>query len=117
MQTHEKINYLEYPASNLSATKIFFKTVFGWVFTDFGEDYIAFDNQGLEGGFYRSGQVSKTEHGATLTVFYSDDLRSTQTKIEAAGGSIIRQAFEFPGGRRFHFTDPNGNEFAVWSSD
>jgi len=115
MNAHEKINYVEFPAANLAATKAFFKQVFGWTFEDFGPDYCAFAGQGLDGGFYRSELYSSTLYGAALIVFYSADLEATRAKIEAAGGRIEKPIFEFPGGRRFHFCEPSGNEFAVWS--
>lgn len=113
---HELINYLELPARDLDATKQFFGQVFNWHFTDYGDAYIAFGPEaGLDGGFYQSQLCSVTSKGAALVVFYSNDLTVTQNKIMAAGGEINQQIFEFPGGRRFHFLDPNGNEFAVWS--
>lgn len=112
---HEKINYVEFPAKDIGASKIFFSTVFNWQFIDYGPEYSAFSNAGLDGGFYLSKLSSSTESGSTLIVFYSDDLQQTQEKIENAGGSIIKPIFVFPGGRRFHFSDPNGNEYAVWS--
>ena len=115
MPTHEKINYLEFPARDFAATKQFFQTVFGWSFVDYGPEYMAFANAGLDGGFYHSQQTASTTHGSALIVFYSETLEATQQKIEAAGGTIVKPVFSFPGGRRFHFTDPNGNEFAVWS--
>lgn len=112
---HEKINYLEFPAKDIAATKAFFKSVFDWTFTDYGPDYIAFNNAGMDGGFFRSDLTASTDNGSVLVVFYSNNLEQTQSKIEAAGGTLIKPIFDFPGGRRFHFTDPNGNEFAVWS--
>lgn len=112
---HEKINYVEYPARDIVATKRFFSEVFGWVFTDFGPDYTAFDHQGLEGGFYKSELKSNSDQGAALIVFYSDDLTHTYEKITSHGGTIKTEIFDFPGGKRFHFTCPSGNEFAVWS--
>lgn len=112
---HERINYLELPASNLDAVKAFFETVFKWRFTDYGPDYSAFHSGVLEGGFFKSTQSSETKHGAALIVFYSQDLASTEAKILAAGGHINKACFDFPGGRRFHFQDPCGNEYAVWS--
>jgi len=117
MITHERIDYLEYAAVDLEATKAFFTAVFAWTFTDYGPDYTAFERQGngVEGGFYRANLVSSSEQGAALAVFYSDDLEATQNKIERAGGRIIKAIFSFPGGRRFHFTEPSGNEFAVWT--
>lgn len=115
MNEHEKINYVEFPAKNIKATKDFFTAVFGWSFTDYGPDYTAFSNAGLEGGFFKSDLYASTKKGSALIVFYSKNLEQTQAKIETAGGSIIKAIFAFPGGRRFHFTDPNGNEYAVWS--
>ena len=116
MNTHEKINYLEFPAKDIDATKAFFHTVFDWTFTDYGPDYVAFDNAGIDGGFFKSEAHISTDSGSALIVFYSDDLEQTLSKIEMSGGSIIKPIFDFPGGRRFHFGDPNGNEFAVWSA-
>ena len=117
MNQHEKINYIEFPAKNIERTKDFFNAVFGWSFTDYGPDYISFSGEGLEGGggFYKSELISSSEKGSTLVVFYSNDLESTKLKIEKAGGQILKPIFSFPGGCRFHFADPNGNEYAVWS--
>ncbi len=115
MSAHEKINYIEFPVKNITATKVFFKEVFEWSFEDYGADYTAFLNAGIDGGFYKSDLVVSTDKGSALIVFYSDDLESTEEKISHAGGEILAPIFDFPGGRRFHFADPNGNEFAVWS--
>lgn len=115
MAEHEKINYVEFPSSNIPATKAFFEEVFGWSFEDYGPDYTAFADEGLDGGFFKSGLRSTTENGATLIVFYSRDLEDTLAKVENAGGKIVKPIFSFPGGRRFHFSEPSGNEFAVWS--
>ncbi|MEH6579580.1 MAG: VOC family protein [Amphritea sp.] len=115
MNEHEKINYLEFPAKDIEATRRFFTAVFDWSFVDYGPEYTAFSNAGIDGGFFQSELSVSTENGSALTVFYSQDLEQTQAKIETAGGEIIKPIFSFPGGRRFHFSDPNGNEFAVWS--
>lgn len=115
MNEHEKINYVEFPARNIEATKVFFTEVFGWSFEDFGPDYTAFSDEGVDGGFFQSDLSSSTKNGGALIVFYSEELEITQSKIENAGGKIKKPIFSFPGGRRFHFTDPNGNEYAVWS--
>ena len=114
MNLHEKMNYVELPAKDLAATKAFFESVFGWSFVDYGPEYTAFENQGLDGGFFKSDLASSTEKGAALIVFYSNQLEATLAKVEKAGGSILRPIYSFPGGRRFHFTEPSGNEFAVW---
>jgi predicted enzyme related to lactoylglutathione lyase len=114
MNLHEKINYVELPAKDLAATKAFFESVFGWSFVDYGPEYTAFENQGLDGGFFKSDLASSTEKGAALIVFYSNQLEATLAKVEKAGGSILKPIYSFPGGRRFHFTEPSGNEFAVW---
>ncbi len=115
MHTHETINYVELPAKNIDTTKTFFRQLFGWSFTDYGPDYTVFSHAGIDGGFYTSEHCMSTENGSALLVFYSDTLEKTQANIIAVGGNIIRQTFVFPGGRRFHFSDPNGNEYAVWS--
>ena len=114
MNLHEKINYVEFPAKDLAATKAFFQSAFGWSFTDYGPEYTAFENQGLDGGFFQADLASSTEKGAALIVFYSNQLEATLAKVEKAGGSILKPIYSFPGGRRFHFTEPSGNEFAVW---
>ena len=115
MNEHEKINYVEFPSVDLEATKSFFEAVFEWSFKDYGSEYTAFSNAGLEGGFYKSDLYSSTDKGSSLVVFYSNNLFETQSKIEANGGKIVKPTFSFPGGSRFHFSDPNGNEYAVWS--
>lgn len=115
MNEHEKINYVEFPAKDIEATKEFFKVAFGWSFTDYGPDYTAFSGEGLDGGFFRSDLFASTKNGSALIVLYSNDLEQTQAKVERAGGSVIKPIFSFPGGRRFHFAEPSGNEYAVWS--
>jgi predicted enzyme related to lactoylglutathione lyase len=115
MKINDKINYVEFPARNLEATKTFFVKVFGWSFEDYGSEYAAFSNQGIDGGFYKSDTASSVENGGALIVLYSDSLEDVQEKIERAGGSILKPIFPFPGGRRFHFMEPSGNELAVWS--
>ena len=115
MHQHEKLNYVEFPAVDLEATKAFFGAAFDWQFTDYGPDYSAFSNAGLEGGFYQAELKSRTLVGGALLVFYSANLETTQVKIEKAGGIVAKPTFSFPGGRRFHFYEPSGNEFAVWS--
>ena len=117
MKQHEKLNYVELPARDLAATRHFFTQAFGWTFEEYGPDYCAFSDQGLDGGFYRSELYSSTLSGAALLVFFSDDLEATRLKVEQAGGRIEKPIFAFPGGRRFHFSEPSGNEFAVWSDN
>lgn len=115
MHQHEKINYVEFPAKDLEKAKIFFSAVFNWSFTDFGTEYTAFANAGLDGGFFKSEQGVTAHSGSALIVFFSNNLAQTQAKIELNGGVISQAIVKFPGGRRFHFNDPNGNEYAVWS--
>lgn len=115
MNSNNTINYVEFPARDIEATKTFFTTVFGWSFDDFGPDYAAFSGQGIDGGFYKSDKVSSSERGGALIVMYTDSLEEVQGRIESAGGTILKPIFSFPGGRRFHFTEPSGNELAVWS--
>lgn len=115
MNEHEKLNYVEFAASDLQATKAFFVGCFGWAFEDYGPEYTAFMGEGLNGGFYHAELCSSTASGAALLVFYSDDLEATLAKVVASGGEVVKPVFTFPGGRRFHFVEPSGNEFAVWS--
>jgi hypothetical protein len=117
MNKHEKINYVEFPAKDIEATKAFFSQVFGWSFVDYGPEYAAFTDEGLDGGFFQSDQSVSADKGSALIVFYSNELESTQSKIENAGGALLKPIFPFPGGRRFHFSDPSGNEYAVWSDN
>jgi len=115
MREHEKINYVEFPARDIEKAKAFFAEVFDWKFEDFGDQYTAFADQGLDGGFFLSDKRASAQEGGALIVFYSENLEATLAKIEKAGGIIVKPVFSFPGGRRFHFGDPNGNEYAVWS--
>lgn len=115
MNLHEKLNYIEYPSKNIPATKQFFEAAFGWSFVDYGPDYAAFSNEGLDGVFYKSEFTSHSDKGAALLIFYSQALESTEQKVKEADGIISKEIFSFPGGRRFHFIEPSGNEFAVWS--
>jgi len=115
MSQHNKINYVEFPAQDIPATKLFFTRAFNWTFEDYGPEYTSFSNQGIHGGFYQSTLASSTNHGAALLVLLSDDLEQSQTNVIAAGGKICKEIFSFPGGRRFHFIEPSDNELAVWS--
>lgn len=115
MLRHEKINYVEFATLNIASTKQFFEDAFRWVFQDYGPEYTAFSDQGLDGGFYQSDKCSIAENGGALIVFYSEDLERTLDKVIQAGGTIVKPIFDFPGGRRFQFTEPGGNEFGVWS--
>jgi len=115
MNEHHKLNYVEFPCTSLGHTKAFFEQAFGWSFVDYGPEYTSFSNQGLDGGFFKSELKATTQTGSALLVFYSARLEDTLAKVEQAGGVIVQPIFSFPGGRRFHFAEPSGNEFAVWS--
>lgn len=106
------LDYIELPAPDIPATKQFYGTVFGWRFTDYGPDYVAFECEGREGGFNAERKVASG--GGALVVLFASDLDAMETKVRAAGAEITER-HEFPGGRRFHFRDPNGNELAVWT--
>lgn len=115
MPAHHKIDYVEFSASDIPASKAFFECVFGWTFEDFGAEYTAFANAGIEGGFFANNAYSRTAHGSALIVLFSYDLEQNYADIVAAGGTIAKSIFAFPGGRRFHFFEPSGNELAIWS--
>lgn len=107
------IDYIELPATSIEQAKRFYGDVFGWSFKDYGPDYTCFHDGRLAGGFFFASRVLA---GGPVVVIYSSKLEEMRDKITDAGGTIVRQIFEFPGGRRFHFTDPDGNELAVWSN-
>ena len=107
-----RIDYVEFPATDIEATKRFYSAVFGWSFTDYGPNYTSFHDGRLGGGFTMSAKPVK---GGPLVVLYAKDLEATQQRVVQSGGKLLIETFEFPGGRRFHFIDPNGNELAVWS--
>ena len=115
MSAHEVINYVEFPAKNIPASKAFFEQAFSWAFIDYGPEYSSFSHSGIDGGFFQSELVSSSAKGACLLVLLSDDLEGTERKVKKSGGTITQEIFSFPGGRRFHFTEPSGNELAVWS--
>lgn len=111
MRSDGKLDYLELPATALSETKAFYETAFGWSFQDYGPSYAAF-SEGLDGGFDAD---TADQSKAPLPILYAHDLQAMLAKVEAAGARIVRPIYAFPGGQRFHFVDPSGNELAVWS--
>ena len=110
--TNNHIDYIEFKAHDLERTRAFYTRVFGWKFTDYGPAYTSFADSGIFGGFEITEQ--SITNGA-LVVLYHEELEAALKAIENAGGEISKAIFAFPGGRRFHFKDPNGNELAVWS--
>jgi uncharacterized protein len=114
---HHKINYIEFSATDIERTKRFYSTVFGWSFVDYGPEYSSFTaaSAGIDGGFYKAPPHDSMPKTAPLVVLYSANLKATEEAIIAAGGTIVVPTFEFPGGRRFHFSDGVGNVLAVWS--
>lgn len=115
MNQNAKISYIELPAQDIDKVQKFYGAVFGWTFEDYGPDYCAFNDGNMDGGFYRSPLASDSNNGAVLVILYADDLEGTIDRVAAHGGEIKKPIFAFPGGRRFHFLDPNKNELAVWS--
>jgi len=112
MPTHHKIDYIEFPGGDLGPLKDFYTKAFGWNFIDYGPTYAALGDAGIDGGF----QGDTAESSAKpLVILYSDDLEASLAAVKASGGALAKDIFAFPGGRRFHFVDPSGNELAVWS--
>lgn len=115
---HHHIHYIEFTSTDIEAAKKFYSAVFGWSFADYGPDYASFTaaSAGIDGGFRRR-EAGESEPGksAALIVLYSQDLKKTEDAVVAAGGEVVAPIFEFPGGRRFHFSDGAGNVLAVWS--
>jgi len=112
MNKHHSLNYIEFPAEDLAAVKKFYSASFGWVFTDYGPEYMAFSDGVLEGGFTK-GKVSGD--AGPLVILYSEDLPASLETVQKNGGTIAQPIYDFPGGKRFHFVDPAGNHLAVWS--
>jgi predicted enzyme related to lactoylglutathione lyase len=108
---HEQIQYIEFVSTDLTRAKSFYTQCFGWHFTDYGPEYTAFSGDYVDGGFAYGQPTS----GTILVVLYSEDLEATKSKVVQAGGTIVKDIFSFPGGRRFQFLDPDGYELAVWS--
>jgi len=107
-----RIDYVEFSATDVQDAKRFYGDVFGWAFEDYGPDYASFNCGNLTGGFTRAASI---KGGGPLVVLFTQDLAEMERRIVQARGRIVRPTFAFPGGRRFHFTDPSGNELAVWS--
>ncbi|MCP5084484.1 MAG: VOC family protein [Alphaproteobacteria bacterium] len=107
------INYIEFNVEDIARSKRFYGEAFGWTFTDFGPDYCEFNDGEMTGGF---DQTEPVRSGGPLVVLYGDDLEELQRAIKAAGGEILKPIFDFPGGKRFHFADPDGYELAVWTA-
>ena len=115
MQVDQKVDYIEFPAADFDAVQSFYEKAFAWSFMDYGPEYRAFTDGKINGGFRRADLHASTENGAPLVILYAENLENTQDRVVASGGTIIQDIFSFPGGRRFHFADPNNNELAVWS--
>lgn len=108
------INYIEFPLVDASATKQFYSSVFGWEFQEWGPQYLSFSGAGVDGGFNGVDKPAISKPGV-LVVLYASDLEGVYENVKATGTDIVKEIYSFPGGRRFHFLDPNGNELAVWS--
>jgi uncharacterized protein len=108
-----QIDYIEFNVKDIARSRKFYGAAFDWTFKDYGPDYCEFGDGRLAGGFTTFGAPRP---GGPLVILYADDLEATQKRVEKAGGAIVKPIFDFPGGRRFHFTDPDGYELAVWSA-
>jgi predicted enzyme related to lactoylglutathione lyase len=115
MNAENKIDYIEIPAKDPAAAQEFFSALFGWKFEDYGPDYCSYSDGRLAGGFFRSELRASAEEGSALVVIYRSDLAAAVSRVTELGGTVTKDIFSFPGGSRFHFRDPNDNEFAVWS--
>ena len=112
MRTNGSIDYVELPGRDLAGVKRFYAAAFGWRFVDYGPTYVAVEGAGLDAGFQGDADQAPEK---PLVILYAQDLEGMRDEVLAAGGELVRPIFSFPGGRRFHFRDPAGNELAVWS--
>jgi predicted enzyme related to lactoylglutathione lyase len=113
LHTHHAIDYIELAVTDLAAAKRFYTTAFGWRFNDYGPEYAGIQGEGREAGGLR--QVPRVQPGGPLVILFSRDLDASVKAVREAGGRVLKEPFAFPGGRRFHFADPSGNELAVWA--
>lgn len=111
---HHSLHYIELPSTDNTAMKEFYGGVFGWTFQDWGPTYVAIHGAEVEGGFDMDSDRTPSDQGA-LVIIYSKDLEASEKAVKAAGGTVNVPIFSFPGGRRFHFKDPSGNELGVWT--
>jgi predicted enzyme related to lactoylglutathione lyase len=115
MDGTNKIDYIEFQSPDPHAARAFFERLLGWKFEDYGPDYTSFSDGRIAGGFRRSEKCGELSGGSVLVVLYHPRLEEVQRRVLELGGRIVREIFSFPGGRRFHFTEPSGNELAIWS--
>jgi len=106
----DKIDYIEFPSTNRTRTSNFFQAAFGWGIVSYGPSYDGLDGAGIDGGIDQAPE----RVAATMAIISTEDLDDAERRVVAAGGVITRPQFDFPGGRRFHFREPGGNELAVW---
>jgi predicted enzyme related to lactoylglutathione lyase len=111
----QRIDYVEFSVSDIARSRDFYGKAFGWSFKDYGPAYCEFNDGRLTGGFALDGGGNASKAGGPLVILYAGDLDATQARLERAGARIVKPAYAFPGGRRFHFADPDGYELAVWS--
>ncbi|QEG20198.1 VOC family protein [Mariniblastus fucicola] len=115
MSNHHKFHYLEFPATDLAAMKDFYGAAFGWKFKDWGDAYVEIQESGVHGGFALATEERGPSNQGALVIIYSDDLVQSEKTVVECGGEISMAPIDFPGGRRFHFLDPSGNELGVWT--
>lgn len=113
---HHRIDYIEISADDLAAAKAFYTAAFGWAFNDYGPGYAGIRTPGGDGEMGGIAQGEATG-SSPLVVLYSRDVEASLKAVQAAGGTIVKEIFSFPGGRRFRFADPSGNELAVWTQE
>ncbi len=113
MRAEGRIDYIEIPVTDLEKAREFLAAMFGWSFQEWGSDYFGFNDGRLNGGLRRSDGPAPAS--GVLLVFYSEDLQRDVARVKELGATISKEIFEFPGGKRFHFVDPVGTEFAIWS--
>ncbi len=114
MSTENRIDYVEIPVTDLRKARDFFSALFGWSFQEWGDDYLSFNDGRLEGGFCKAAEAAPAT--GVLVIFFSEDLERDLERVQELGATISQPIFQFPGGRRFHFVDPTGTEYAIWAA-
>ena len=115
MRPENRIDYVEIPVTDLPKARAFLEGMFGWEFQEWGDEYMSFNDGRLDGGLRKADEPAPAT--GVLLVYYSDDLQRDVARVQELGGTISQEIFSFPGGRRFHFIDPVGTEFAIWTEN
>ena len=116
LHRHHSVDYIEIPVVDVAAAKRFYGSAFGWTFNDYGPDYAGIQDPRRAAEVGGLAKTDSVRPGGPLVLLFSGDLDASVKAVVESGGSIVNGPYEFPGGRRFEFSDPSGNELGVWAA-